>query len=956
MKKLLFSILCCTVSLALWAVPATPYPFEVTQPDGTTIMVRLHGDEYHHFYTLLDGTPLQRDNRGFLVEDNQSLEDIIQNGAAIRKAARIREQQRIPSNYPLTGSPRALVLLVGFKDLPFQQTLEDFNNLLNQSGYNYNGAAGSCRDYFIASSDSIFSPQFDAFGPFTVSKNLEYYGATEGKYKDRKPHEMVIEACQLAAESGVDFAHYDTDNDGILDNVFIFYAGYNESEGAAENNIWPHQSNMISLNITVDGKRLATYACTSEHSGVNGDVRAGVGTFCHEFGHVLGLPDLYDTEYKYYSVANWSIMCSGSHTDAGRTPPTYSAYERFYLGWITPQQLSEKGQYTLLPLASDNQAYLIANQQHNMNGKTPSPAEFFLLEYRQQTGWDTYLPGSGMLVWHIDFQQSAWDNNSPNNGPNILRVHLEEANGIFWNLRRNGDNGRPSDTYPGTQNVTTFVPKLHDGTVLSEQNIFDIKDHDGSLSFIYRGLGEVAMQTDVNEMHFVTTVSDKKKIVDWTPQSLQLSAQALQSDTITASIKGNFMIALGEQAPERGSGEWKKIIDIHANKDTDFSQKVWVSYIPNRQSCDEVVGSLTFATPGATASVTLKGTSPRPTYITTPILKPTTHISPYSFRISWKPVEDAVLYYLTLFQSEEGESSFVQGFEQFNNSEAIADEGWKSNITQTTTSSKSEGVRALFWKNTGDQITSELYLAPITSISFWLNAFTTDVDTVGKLLLEAWNGVEWVTLPNASTNILPSTKRKTFTHNFKLEDNFTQFRFTFTNMGGNGVAMDAFVATCSRNVSYIYRGKDVAIDAFEDEALCVYEITNIASEATFYYALQSSDITKGCEEHISPLSEPVKVKTLSAGEKVDEYNLPILMDSISYDKLTSVVYLSNPQNGDILYIYNALGEQVYSCPVYDGVSDYVIPTERLQKRTLYIIKHAVAGKTKRKQGWAKFML
>lgn len=956
MKKLICSALMAMLVTLLWAAPATPYPFEVTQPDGSTIMVKLHGDEYHHFYTLLDGTPLCRDSKGFLVKDTRTKEEIVQTGSAIRKAARVKDAQRIPSNYPLKGSPKSLVLLVGFKDVPFEQKLEDFDKLLNQSGYSHNGALGSCRDYFIASSDSVFQPQFDVYGPFTVSENMEAYGAPDGSYKDKKPYMMIVEACQLAAESGVDFAQYDTDNDGVLDNVFVFYAGHNESEGAAEKNIWPHKSDVISLNVTVDGIRLAAYACTSEHSGSGGNIRAGIGTFCHEFGHVLGLPDLYDTEYKHYSVSNWSIMCSGSHTDNGRTPPTYSAYERFYLGWLKPEQLTEKGQYNLLPLATSNQAYLIANGTHNLQGQSPNPSEFFLLEYRQKKGWDAYLPGEGMVVWHIDYLQSAWDNNSPNNGPNLLRVHMEEANGVYWNQRKNGDSGRPSDTYPGTQGVTTFLPKLHDGTVLSEQNIFNITNNNSTIGFIYSGIGDVAIKTDVNDLYLVTAVSDDKKIVEWTPKAVNMIAQQLHTDTINLSTKGNFYVAVGEEAPARSSNEWRKSIELIANEDSVFTQRIWVSFIPSRQSCDEVSGALTISTIGATTTVALVGTSPRPIYITTPEVKPAKNISPYSFQMAWKPVEDAVLYYVTLYQSEEGESIFLQGFENFNNSDAIVDEGWQSNTNRTTTSSKSEGTRALLLKNTGDYVVSELYIAPITAISFWLNAFTASVDTIGYIDLQAWNGQEWVNVDDAPTTVLASTKRKTFTYEFNLSDNFIRFRLTYTDNGGSGVAMDAFMATCSRNVNYLYRGKELTVDAFDDETMCVYTFSNLSPNTRYFCSMQSSDITKGCEEHISSLSAPMEVITLSDSGEEDNNNLPLAIDSINYDAPMHVVYVPNPQNGNMLYIYNTSGRLVYACPTTAGVSEYVIPVEQLQKHCLYLIKYVENGKMRRKQSWAKFML
>lgn len=956
MKKVSLYIILSFFSVALLAAPATPYPITMTQPDGTSITLKMHGDEFHHYFTLEDGTPMIRQADGYWVEDERTVEELELTGQQRRSAS---PPHRGPgdSHFPLTGSPRALVLLVGFKDIAFNNSFEDFDNLLNQSGYTYAGRTGSCRDYYIASSDSLFQPQFDVYGPYTLGNNLEYYGAPGTSFNDIRPQEMVAEACALADAAGLDFSQYDTDNDGVLDNVFIFYAGNNESQGASANSIWPHQSNIQSMGIRIDGKLLATYACSAEHTGSSGKVRTGIGTFCHEFGHVLGLPDLYDTGYNYYSVGDWSIMCSGSHSDGGYTPPTFSAYERFYLGWLKPEQLSAKGEHTLLPLASSNQAYLISATPHNMNGQHPNPSEFFLLEYRTKTGWDTYLPGHGMLVWHIDYQASAWVSNTPNNGPNVMRIHLEEANGIYWNQRKNGEMGRSSDPYPGTNKVRAFVPKLHDGTVLSEHNIFEITENDGWISFVHQALGDVKMTLDCSQLLLTTTVSDDKKIVDWNPQSFTVTAEGLNEDTITITAKNNFYVAVGPEAPERSSKEWKRISGIKAN-DSNVSEKVWVSYIPSKQTCDEVSSSLAVTTLGASQTVILKAYSPRPTYVTTPVFKPTTNISPYSFRIAWNPVEDAVLYYLTLFQSKPGESTFLQGFENFNDPEAIKNEGWESTTNAITTSAKSEGTKSLYLKKSGDQITTPNYFAPVKSISFWLNAFTSDNTEIGVIDIEAWNGEEWVLLADKQTQIFSTTKRKTVLYELDPADNYLQFRLSYTDQGGAGVAFDAFMATCTQELTFLAQGKDLSIDAYEDEAMCVYEVANLNPSTDYYYCMQASDITKGCEEHLTPLSAPIKVHTtdLSDTGKEDENKLPLVIDAVNYDAPTHVVYLSNPQKGDILYIYNSLGEQVYSCPVQEGVSEYVIPVERLQKNAMYVIKVASNGKIGRKTGWAKFML
>ncbi len=956
MKKFLLCLCAIAFSASLWAVTATPYPFTVTQPDGTTITVRLHGDEYHSYYTTEDGTPLRRLDNGFFIED-YTVKENFASIAAQRRASAIRPRQEA-TTFPLQGQPKSLVLLVGFKDVPFEQSLEDFNNLLNQSGYDYNGATGSCRDYFIAVSDSLFQPQFDAYGPYTLDKNMADYGAESGGNHDKDPYSMIIEACAAAADDGVDFDEYDTDGDGVLDNVFVYYAGYNQAEGGPANSIWPHKASVAWRNAKVDGKYLATYACTSEYSGRSGKNRASIGTFCHEFGHVLGLPDLYDTDYKYYTVSDWSIMCSGNYNNNGRTPPTYSAYERFFLGWLTPEQLTEKGQYALEPLQESNQAYLIAEKAHNLNGDNPNPNEFFLLEYRTQTGWDAYLPGSGMLVWHIDYLASAWYSNTPNNGPSFLRIHMEEANGVYWNQRSNNERGRSSDPYPGTNNVTSFIPKLHDGTVLNDQNILAITDNNTWLSFIYKGLGNIKLSTDVQDITLTTTVSDSRKIVDWEPKSFVLTAEGLNDSIITlTTTKNNFLLAVGDKAPAYSSKEWKKSISI-VTQDSNLVRTVWVSYKPSQQNCDATTATLNISTLGASATLGLTGYSPRPIYITTPVLTPVTNITPYSFRAAWKPVEDAVLYYLTLFQSEEGEKSFIQSFENFNSYDAIKDAGWQSNTNRTTTSAKSDGTKSLYMKNTGDQITTEIYQAAITNITFWINAFSTSVTEVGYIDIEAWNGSEWVTSREWRKTITRTTKGKLFYVDFAPEDNYTQFRLTFTDNGGSGIALDAFTAICSRNITYIYKGKELAIDALPDETICSYDFNNLSENSTYYFSVQSSDITKGCEEHISEAAGPVEVTTttVSSGDDKQENKLPIALDSINYDAPTHVVYVSNPQAGDALNIYNIFGQLVYTTPIIQGVTEYIIPVDQLQKRSVYIIKYIEAGKVRRKQGWAKFTL
>ena len=211
-------------SASAWAVMATPEPIVKTQADGSKVTLQLRGDEFHSYYTLTDGTPVRLE-KGMWVKDASVAEQPL----SARRARRIAQEKNLSGTFPLTGSPKSIVILVNFSDLKFQYKLEDFQLMLNESGYNKNGGIGSARDYFIACSDSVFAPQFDCYGPVTLSRGYAYYGGNSGGSSSAHASQMVVEACNLVAdELGVDMTQYDTNNDGRLDNVFIYYAGHNE--------------------------------------------------------------------------------------------------------------------------------------------------------------------------------------------------------------------------------------------------------------------------------------------------------------------------------------------------------------------------------------------------------------------------------------------------------------------------------------------------------------------------------------------------------------------------------------------------------------------------------------------------------------------------------------------------------------------------------------------------------
>jgi M6 family metalloprotease-like protein len=569
-------ILLANCMQTVFAIRANPSPVVVTQPDGTMLTIRIHGDEFGHFRTTNDGYLISQNEKGYYIYNlsNSTITDktvqivardiskrsvsdqrlllsvpkadvtaLFSSKAQPVKSSGIQRSTTLRKAFPVTGTPKSLVILVNFSDksyvVPTPQTA--FTNLLNQSGYSANGGTGSARDYFMAASLGKFAPQFDVVGPYTLPNTLDYYGENDASKNDKNPQQMIIDACTQANANGVDFTQYDTDNDGMVDNIFVYYAGYNEAEGGAANTIWPHRWSLANFNNKFDDKIVYDYACTSELNSNSGSNMCGIGTFSHEFGHVLGLPDYYhtaDASGNKSSLDYWHIMDAGAYNNKGRTPPTYTAYDRFYLGWFTPQEINTANNYTLLPLYqgtttpanTDQQAYILSAATHNLNGVNPSPSEFFMVEYRKKTGWDAYLPGEGMLIWHVDYDANAWADNSPNNYTGSSQTYASHMRMYLQPLR--GNTATPGAAFSSGY----FVPIFWDGTYLKRE-ITDIVKTANNLTFNLMG------GLPVDPMAKVI----KPGIVDnsLTFMPTKIATQRIKTINIkTTDIAGNLTVAI----------------------------------------------------------------------------------------------------------------------------------------------------------------------------------------------------------------------------------------------------------------------------------------------------------------------------------------------------------------------------------------------------------------------------
>ena len=677
---LLFLFLIQTGYNSVYAVPAIPYPITVTQPDGSTMQIYLKGDEFFHYETTLDGYLLKTNDEGFLVYAQLDEEGIIPTNVRAsniekrtkneiellkthqpspdvtminrqKRAQRVAmlspEDTEVIQRFPLNGSPKSLVILVEFSDNTFtvSNPKTAFTNLLNQEGYSVNGGTGSARDYFISSSMGKFAPQFEVVGPYKLPNNIEYYGANSSG-DDIRPRQMIIDACNLASSDGVNFSEYDTDGDGRVDNVFVFYAGNNEAEGGHASTIWPHRW-VVSPATYIDGVRIYDYACTSELRGASGSTMCGIGTFTHEFGHVIGLPDLYATNgASHHTLSYWSVMDTGSYSNSGRTPPAYSAYERFYLGWINPVEIKTSGRITLDTLTTSNTAYIITqNGNHNLNGKSPSPTEFFMLENRQQKGWDTYLPGHGMLITRIYYNSSTWSGNTVNNTASSMGVDIIEADGLANSATLSGD------PFPGTSNVKTYEPTLRNGTKISSKPVKQIDETNGIISFSYM---DWATQINVDgTIQLFETLHGTPSAV----QTITLSGSNLESNVnIELSGVSHFEIR------KESDSEWKRTLTIIPVGAAISNQKIHIRYNPSEPSHgsvhrDEI--KIT-ATSVESKNISLEGKSARPVYVVPPVALAAKDVTSNSFTAAWNPVDDATCYYLTVYEPSAGDNYIIK--------------------------------------------------------------------------------------------------------------------------------------------------------------------------------------------------------------------------------------------------------------------------------------------------------
>lgn len=442
MRKYILLLAIMTVSVSLMAVPARRAFTDCMLTDGTTVQLTQAGDELAHWYEDAEGNVYVSNPDGTFAPSAVTRAEMCSRRHQAL-SSRNAHARRAPMEFGVTPNlaPKGIVLLVNFADAEMnaEHTKAIFDELFNSDSCTVNSYKSvhypSAAEYFSAQSLGAYRPQFDVFGPLTLSQNYAYYGnnvTISGVELDEYAADAVIEACILAKQQydTINFADYDSDKDGFVDFVYVIYAGRGEADGGLATTIWPHNWNISELvdsdlyptkydksATMLDGVYLDSYAMSAE---LDNNGLAGIGTLCHEFGHVLGLPDFYDTQYgtnytQGLTPNDWDVMDGGAYNGNGHCPPNYSPWEKAFMGWLTPENPGSEGsKLTLYANGTDDYVAYQINESGEQQTVTQEGVNYYI-ENRQKRGWDEYLPAAGMLIWRVNYRASAWTNNVPNN-------------------------------------------------------------------------------------------------------------------------------------------------------------------------------------------------------------------------------------------------------------------------------------------------------------------------------------------------------------------------------------------------------------------------------------------------------------------------------------------------------------------------------------------------------------
>lgn len=807
-RSLLFANLILFNVLLVSGVASYPGIIQYEQPDGSKIEVLIHGDDRFHWYTTPSGEILQADETGELVPGKEEYAKEILN-----KKGEVRNSPRSYTQYPTTGVQKSMIILVEFSDRAMTYGLNDFEDMLNSTGYSKYGSAGSARDYFIENSSGKFTPEFDVRGPVKLSHTMSYYGSDN----DSRAHEMIYEACK-SLENEVNFRDYDCDGDGWVDNIYVFYAGYGEADGGGVNSVWPHSANLYRKGVvlTLNGVGIGSYSCSNELVG--GSTRlVGIGTFCHEFSHVLGLPDLYSTnDNNAFTPYYYSLMDHGNYNGDGRVPCSLTSYEREYLGWGSAMELVEPGSRRLEPLRG-NHYYRISLPGFE--------EEYYLLEYRRKEGWDASLPGEGMLIWHIDYNKDVWDRNAVNNDEGRQRVDLIEADGI----KSLGSSA--GDPFPGTSGTAGFSDIIdHTGTRYNHA-LLNIRHLGDAIEFDYDSSG---MVPEAVKGLYAEEVEDTSFILSWDPES--------EADSYLVTIQGEE------------NGRMRPLGDYTSRQVSETSISV-EGLDPEQRYICTVRGVKGSVAGKSSRELEVRTSEPGIGYYS-PVALEAEEIGPDGFTACWEDMTLADSYLVDIYTK--GEETLEKEMIGFSTPLSLP-VGWVTTVisTMSVNGYYGESAPSLRFTNNAESIESPEYENGITGVSFWVRGYKAPESAALTLYVNQGGTWKEVSRYASVSNTTGEIKEWEAAEN---ETGISAIRIVYENEGTGSICIDDLTLNFGT-----VEVRVPVIDKAEVLSGSKYRAEGLNADTEYSYV-----ITGRRGEKLSKPSEEIKVRTLKSLSSVKE--------------------------------------------------------------------------------------
>lgn len=940
MKKVCITMmLLLFCAIAAVAVPAKPGWHTLNQSDGTTVTVQAVGNAFNHALLTTDGLMVALGDDGDYYY-NSSLtglttvraHDINKRTAsetvfieAQRSHLTMPHKEFKPiqnrpifgvggsnaeSGVPAQGTRKVPIILVEYQDKKFKNTREQIIQAMLTGNT-------SVQQYFRDQSNGEYDPDFEVFGIYTLSQNRSYYGGNDSGGNDKGLGSMVTEACQMAAADGVSFSPFDTNNDNFCDVVIIIYAGVGEAQASysVPSAIWPCNWTLQSASYyglggngafrpNGSGPYVNTFAVFNEVHGSNdnGSTIDGIGTFCHEFGHCLGLPDFYDTNYGgHYGMGYWDIMDTGCYANDTYTPVGYSAYEKNFMGWID-YVIPSPGTYYTLPIwnqkneDTDKALFL----QSDINGN-----EYFIIENRRQQGWDRYLPAQGLLIHHITFSASRWEANTPNN-QNIQLVTIMPADNT---LSTNNESG---DTWP-RNGKTEFTDS---STPAAKLNMTASGNISGNAGYLGKPVTEMVINGDGTASFWYMKGAITDPTIQVSTDNLNCGATKVNSSitkTFTVNgfaLTGNINLALNDP-----NGVFAVNPTVISSGNAANGVNVTVTFSPT--AVQHYNATLTLTSDGAeNVVVNLEGQGLIESY--TPVMLPadSAHINLTEFRADWTdqtPEQNVESYTLEVMTKPDGPVPVEGGVCDLTDVDAVVnDSGTLPNVATTATDYLPDGWNAenILYVNNGYVITG-------VSSSWWSTTYGALVSPILDL-----TGNNKVTVVARVKSYYPSSygvgqvristgsSYSDYTLNSNDEDGFQEITVVLNCSASDRVRVQARANYVAIESVFIYAG-DITTGAklraneTGDETYRLitgitdrfYTVNNLVAEGTYIYKVKALYID-GTESEWSNIEEVTLFQNGHGFEPGDVNH----DGSVSIGDVTALIdcMLGNPGDGCLI--------------------------------------------------------